>query len=158
MEEKENQAKSIYELVCKFFDEIGCHYTREDENLVVRCTVQGDDLPIECIFNVSADRQILRFLSFLPFKVPKEKIVDMAIAITSVNDHIVNGAFCLDLSDGTIAFRIAESYIDSILGKGQIDYIFHVSANTIDDYNDKFFMISKGLLSVDKFIEDDYKG
>jgi hypothetical protein len=102
---------------------------------------------------VRDERQVVQLISPMPFRVPDDKIIDLAVAIAKVNDRLLNGSFDLDLSTGRISFRITESYIDSILGKGLFEYLLVVAMHTVDDYNDKFMMISKGLISIENFLE-----
>ena len=43
-----------------------------------------------------------------------------------------------------IMFRMTSSSGESILGEDLFEYVILVSARTVDDYNDKFLMLSKG--------------
>lgn len=137
------------------YDEKGYHYERHDDDLVVTCTVSGDDLPMQILFTVRDDRQIVQLMSPMPFVVPDEKRFDMALATTIVNDRLVDGSFDFDLGDGKCAFRLTASYIGSILGKELFEYMLMVSAATIDEYNDKFFMIAKNMMTLEQFLESD---
>jgi hypothetical protein len=49
------------------------------------------------------------------------------------------------------------SYIESLLGEAVFKYMLACAAQTIDAYNDRFFMLSKGMLSVEQFIEMEAK-
>ncbi len=91
----------------------------------------------------------------MPFKVPEDKISEMAIAVAVANNGLRDGSFDFDVSDGKILFRMTACYIDSILGKELYRMMLIVSSNTIDRYNDKFLMLSKGIVSLEQFIESD---
>ena len=158
-EENENNqvAQELYEGIISMFDEQGYRYTREDENLLVRCTLKGEDIPMDFIFVVRADKKVIQVYSPLPFTISEDKRSDIALALTYINDHLVNGSFDMDLSEGRICFRQTTCYIDSILGKGLFEYMLMVSAHTTDDYNDKILMIEKGMLTVEQFIESEEK-
>jgi hypothetical protein len=67
----------------------------------------------------------------------------------------VDGCFDYDLSDGQILFRLTSSYRDSLLSEALFEYMVMVSASTIDKYNDRFFMLAKGMISLEQFIEMD---
>ena len=67
----------------------GWHYERDEETLVVKSGVQGDDLPIQFLIVVNAEKELVQFLSKLPFSVREEKRVDLAVAICIAN----NGMF-----------------------------------------------------------------
>lgn len=73
----------------------------------------------------------------------------MAVA----NYGLVNGAFDYDISDGEICFRMSQSYRESILGAEVCNYMLLASMHTIDKYNDRFMMLSKGMIDLQKFVE-----
>lgn len=149
---KRQMGQNVYDTICKMFDEKGFHYKRFDEDLAINCTVRGDDIPMELIFMVRADRQIVQLHSPMPFTVPEDKRVDIALATTVVNNMLIDGSFDFDFSKGKISFRLTASYIESILGKELFEYMLMVSAATIDEYNDKFMMMAKGMMSFEQFL------
>ena len=154
-EDLKKMGQNMYETICAMYDDKGFHYERHDEDHVITCTVNGDDIPMDILFAVRDERQIVQLLSPMPFRVPEDKRVEMALAITVVNDKLIDGSFDYDLSKGRISFRLTASYIESILGKELFEYMLMVSAATVDEYNDKFLMISKGLLSFDQFLANE---
>ena len=151
--EKKMMGQTVYDTICKMFDDMNYHYEKKEAELVINCKVQGDDIPMDIIFVVLADRQIVQLISPMPFRVAEDKRVDVALAATMVNDRLVDGSFDFNLNNGRIAFRLTASYIESILGKELFEYMLMVSATTIDAYNDKFLMIAKGMLSLEQFAE-----
>lgn len=152
-EAKKLTGQNVYETICKMFDDLSYHYERHDEDLVITCTVKGEDIPMDILFAVRDDRQIVQLISPMPFTVPEDKRIDIALAITVVNDMLVDGSFDFDMAKGRVSFRLTASYIESILGKELFEYMLMVSATTIDEYNDKFLMIAKGMISFDQFLE-----
>ncbi len=154
-EELRKMGDEVYETVCAMFDDKGFHYDRHDEDHVIHCIVSGEDIPMEILFDVLDKRQLVRLISPMPFQVPDDKRVDIALAITAVNDRLADGSFDFDMAKGRISFRLTESYIESILGKQLFEYMLMVSASTIDDYNDKFLMISKGVMTLEQFLASD---
>lgn len=150
-EELEKMGKTVYETICAMLDEKGYRYQRHDDEYYVSCGLIGEDLPMDMILAVHPERQIVRLISPIPFTVPEDKRVDIALATTVVNDRIVDGSFDFDLSKGRICFRCTASYIESILGKELFSYMLHISASTVDEYNDKFLMICKGIVSFEDF-------
>jgi len=146
--------QNVYETICKMFDDRGFRYERHDEDLVITSTVSGEDIPMDMLFIVRPERQIVQLLSPLPFKIPDEKTVDLALAVTHANDGLIDGSFDFDMAKGRIDFRLTSSYIESILGKELFEYMLMVSAHTVDEYNDKFMMIAKGMYSLEDFIKN----
>ena len=154
-ERKQKLAQNVYSNICSMFEEMNFNHERDDENLVIRSTVHGDDIPMDIVIIVNQDSQTVSFFSPMPFKVPDDKISEMAIAIAIANNGLRNGSFDFDISDGKILFRMTACYIDSILGKELYRMMLIVSSNTIDRYNDKFLMLSKGMISLEQFAESD---
>lgn len=154
-ERKQKLAQNVYSNICSMFEDMNFNHERDDENLVIRSTVHGDDIPMDIVIIVNQDSQTVSFFSPMPFKVPDDKISEMAIAIAIANNGLRNGSFDFDISDGKILFRMTACYIDSILGKELYRMMLIVSSNTIDRYNDKFLMLSKGMISLEQFAESD---
>ncbi len=153
-EETKAMGQNVYETICAMFDQKGYHYERHDDDHFITCTVTGDDLPMDIIFVVRDERQIVQLISPMPFKIPEDKRVDTALALTAINDNLIDGSFDFDMSEGRVSFRLTASYIESILSKDLFEYMLMVSATTVDEYNDKLFMMAKGMLSFDQFIEN----
>lgn len=108
---------------------------------------------IEFIIRVNPRNELVSFFSKLPFNVEEDKRIDVALAICAVNYWLADGSFDYDLSDGSILFRLTSSYKESTLGEALFEYMVVVSAATVDNYNDKFFMMSKGMMTYQQFIE-----
>lgn len=154
-EAKMKMGQNVYETICAMFDELEYKYERHDDDLVITCSVRGDDLPMDILFAVRPKRQIVQLISPMPFNVPEDKRFDIALATTVVNNRLVDGSFDFNMANGKVSFRLTASYIESILGKELFQYMLMVSASTIDAYNDKFFMISKNMMSFEQFLESD---
>jgi hypothetical protein len=56
--------------------------------------------------------------------------------------------------DGSIVFRLTSSYLNSEISEDLLEYVLMVSAATVDEYNDKFLMLAKGMINIQKFLED----
>ena len=147
------KAKEIFGALVDMLDTRDWKYEKFEEDLVIKSGIKGEDLPIEFIVVVKPKNQVVQLLSRLPFQIPEEKRVDAAIAICVANNGLVDGSFDYDITEGNITFRLTSSYRESTLGADLFEYMILVSAGTIDDYNDKFFMIAKDMMSVQQFIE-----
>lgn len=108
---------------------------------------------MDILFDVRDERRIVILISIMPFKIPEDKKIEVMLAITYVNNRLIDGSFDFDIESGIIVFRLTASFIESILGKELFEYMLMVSASTIDNYNDKFMMISKGIMSFKQFLE-----
>lgn len=154
-EELKKIGQNVYETICAMFDNKGYHYERHDDDHVISCTVGGEDIPMDILFVVRDERQLVQLISPMPFRVSEDKRIDIALATTVINDRLVDGSFDFDMAEGRISFRLTTSYIESILGKELFEYMLMVSASTIDEYNDKFLMISKGMISFEQFLDSE---
>lgn len=147
------QAKSVYDTICKSLDARGWKYTEHADDLVITCGARGEDLPVDIILRVNPRAQVVSLFSPMPYKIAEDKRVEAALAVCIANYGLINGSFDYDLSDGEIRFRLVSSYRESILSEALFNYMIVVSAGTVDDYNDKFLMVSKGIMSVEDFIK-----
>ena len=147
------KAKEVFDALVNMLDTRDWKYDKFEEDLVIKSGIKGEDLPIEFLIVVKPNNQVVQLLSRLPFQIPEDKRVDAAIAICVANNGLVDGSFDYDISDGDITFRLTCSYRESYLSADLFEYMILVSAGTIDDYNDKFFMIAKDMMTVSQFIE-----
>lgn len=147
------RAKETFETLCLMLDKRGWKYDKHEDDLTIKSGVKGDDLPIEFIMRVNPKNQIVSFISWLPFKVEESKRIDVALATCVANYGLADGSFDIDLSDGEIIFRLTSSFRDSALGEDLFEYMLMVSASTVDLYNDRLFMVAKGVMTLQQFIE-----
>ena len=149
---KLEQAKITFATLCQTLDTHDWRYKKDEENLTIDCSAQGDDLPMEIRVDVDAERQIVILISHLPFVVQEDKRLDMAIAVSAINNALVDGCFDYDLATGHMFFRMTNSFMESKLGEGAFSYMIFCSCQTIDEYNDKLLMLAKGMLSIEQFL------
>ena len=158
-EEKEiRQAQATYDTLCEMLKERDWHYESDEDNFTIMCGARGEDLPMEIRIQVDPERLIVTLLSQMPFSVPEDKRVEMALAVSAINFSLVDGSFDYNFVDGTMLFRMTSSYRESLVGKDMFEYMLYVSCKTIDDYNDKLLMIIKEKMTLEdlvKFIAED---
>lgn len=152
-ERKIKAAKATYDVLCKKLDDMNWKYDKIEENYVIKSGVRGDDLPIEFIIAVEPDTQIVRLLSKLSFDIAEEKRIDAAIAVCAANNGLVAGNFDYDILKGEIIFRMTNDFRESLLSGEVFEFMIIVGTEIIDRYNDRFFMLSKGMLKVEEFIQ-----
>ena len=149
------KARAVYNTLIKMLDSRDWKYEKHEDKLLIKSGIQGDDLPVEYIMLVNPRNEVVQFLSSLPFKMPEDKRVDGALAVCVANYGLVDGSFDYDLTDGEIRYRLTSSYRDSELSPEVFEYMMMVAASTVDNYNDKFFMLSKGMITIQQFIEQE---
>lgn len=145
-------AQQVYQTLCNTLDARGWKYGKEEEKLLVHFGVRGEDIPMNFVIVVDADRQLVRLMSPLPFKMCEEKRMEGAIATCVVNYGMADGSFDYDLSDGKIVFRMTVSFRESQLGEGLFQYMIDCSCAMADKYNDRLLALDKGLMSLSDFI------
>lgn len=151
-QEKLVQAKATFATLCSTLENEDWHYTKDEQALTIECSARGEDLPMELTVKVDADRMLIVLLSRIPFAIQEDKRLDVAIAVSAVNNRLVDGCFDYDVTSGKMFFRMTNSFIDSKIGEDVFTYMLYCSCQTIDDYNDKFLMIAKGMLSIRQFL------
>lgn len=147
-------AKEAFALLCKTFDDKGMKYDKEEDKLFAHIGVSGEDIPMDFFVQCDAERQLVKVISFLPFKMCEEKRIEGAIATSYVNYQIADGSFDYNFADGKIAFRMTSSFRESLIGAELFDYMVGCSIFTVDRYNDQFLMLNKGMLSIEDFIKN----
>ena len=152
-EKKMELAKQVYQTLCRAIEKREWKYDKNEEGLIVNFGVNGDDVPMQFLILVDAERQLIRVMSPLPFKMSESNRMEGAIAACAASFALADGSFDYDLSDGTVLFRMTASFRESLIGEGLFQYLISCSCATIDKYNDQFLALDKGIVSITDFIE-----
>lgn len=151
---KMERAKKAYATLCEALDARNWKYEKVEDDLLVHFSVNGDDLPIQYIIFIDAERQLVRLLSHMPFDMAEDKRIDGAIATCHATYGLRDGSFDYDLSDGKIVYRMTSAFLDNEVPVSVIQYMIDFTGAVVDKYNDKFFALNKGFLTIEKFLED----
>lgn len=146
-----NQAEIAFDTLCETLNEMGWTYGKEDR-FTIETGAAGDDIPMILKITIDPDRQLISLLSPFEFTVPEEKRIEVAAAICAINYMLVDGNFDYNVGNGRIIFRITSSIINSLVSKEVFKYLILVSCKTIDDYNDKLLLLSKGEITLESFL------
>lgn len=146
------RAKDLYDRMCKYLEEKGWKFKKEEDDLVIHFRVSGDDIPMIMILQIDSDRELIRLTSPIPFNFEDDKRIDGAIATCYVSNKLTDGSFDYDIRDGSVAFRMTASFANSDIGTDLIAYMIACSLFTVDEYNDKFLALNKGMISITDFI------
>lgn len=152
-EKKMELAKQVYQTLCEAIERREWNFGKDEERLLVHFGVSGDDIPMQFILIVDAERQLIRLMSPMPFKMSESKRMEGAIATCAASFGMADGSFDYDLSDGTIVFRMTASFRESLIGEGLFQYMISCSCAMVDKYNDQFLALDKGIMSITDFIE-----
>lgn len=146
-------ARATMKTLCEALDDKGWRYEKDEEEMTVSCKVKGDDFPMHLQIRILAEKQLVVLHSFMSFSVPENRRKAIAVAISVANDGLHLGGFDYKYSDGTILYRITASFMESLLGKGLFTEMIDRACYTIDEYNDKFFIVTKTDMDYDKIVE-----
>ena len=145
-------AQATFATLCQTLDKNDWRYRKDEDALKIECGAQGDDLPMEITVDVDAERMLVLLLSHLPFVIQEDKRLDVAIAVSAINNELVDGCFDYDIASGHMFFRMTNSFMESKLGEEAFAYMLFCSCQVIDEYNDKFLMLAKGMVSIEQFL------
>ncbi len=149
------EAERVFDAFKSYLTERGMKFETFDQDLVIKITVRGEDLPQPTIIRVMEDRDIVQILSPVPYNMPEDKRPDAAIAAAVANYGLINGSFDFDMRDGEIRYRITHYYKDTVVTRNQVEYLLNCIWFTTDRYNDRFFMLGMGKMTLQEFIEAD---
>lgn len=146
-------AQATFATLCKSLDDNDWSYKKNEEKMTIECGAQGDDLPMDFTIAVDADRMTVVLLSHLPFKIQEDKRLEAAVAVCAINNVCVDGCFDYDVAGGHLFFRMTNNFLESVLSEEVFRYMLLLSCQFVDKYNDRFLMLSKGMLSLEQFLE-----
>ncbi len=149
---KISRAKTVYAQLCSVLDDRNWKYSKNDQRLMIDLTVHGEDIPMQFVMFVDADRQLFRVLSPMPFKFEADKLIDGAVAACVATYGLADGSFDYDIKNGCIFFKQTYSFIDGEMSSEVLDYMINWACSCVDAYNDKFEALSKGDISVSDFV------
>jgi hypothetical protein len=152
-EKNVKSAYEVYQTLCTMLDDLNLKYSRDDESFAIQVGIQGEDFPVRMHIRVNPGKSLISVLSQLPFSVPEDKRIEMSVAVSMANYLLVDGSFDYNIGEGDILFRLTSSYLDSLIGKELLQYMLMVSYKTIDNFNDKFFMLMKEKMTLDEFAQ-----
>lgn len=151
-QKKLEQAKETFATVCSVLDRMEVHYDKREEDLRALFSARGEDLPLDISIKVDVERQVVLLVSAIPFSIQEDRRLELAVAISAVNYLIIDGCFDYDIKTGDVWFRFTNSFFDSKLDGEVFEYMLHLTFSIVDKYNDKFLMLAKGMISLDKFL------
>lgn len=147
------KALEIYDILCRTLEAQDWPYEKIKDELMIKCNVRGEDLPMEVFVYVDAGRHVVRLFSPLPVIVPEDNRLNVAVAVSAVNNRLVDGNFDYDVTNGRIHYRKTHSYLESTIGQERFVYMLYSSVSMIDRYNDKFLMLAKDMISLGQFLD-----
>lgn len=156
--ERMDLAKKNFNILIAMLEQQKLKYTIEQNRQDfshVRIRFTGEDLPMDLHLLFRPERQMVSLFSPMPFVIPEARRQEAAIAVTAANHGLADGSFDLNLSDGTVRFRLTAAFMDTTLSPALFEYLLYVAADTIDRYNDRLLALSEGTMTLEAFLETD---
>ena len=143
-------ARKQFNTLIDMMNSNGLKFTKHEDDLSISSGFITEDLPVEYFIRIDAEIEMAVFISKLPFTMPEEKRVDGAIAVCIANNNgVVNGSFDYNIASGEIYFKMAAPFCGGVdLSQDVFHMLTFVGTSTVNAYNDKLFMISKGMMTV----------
>lgn len=152
-QQRSKNTDAVFKTLCETLDDRHWKYDKHPEDSVVHFTVGGDDIPMEFVVYIDSEKELVRMMSQLPFAFSEEKRIEGAIATCQATYKLADGSFDYDFKTGRVLFRLTSSFRGSLISKELIAYMIDCSCYTVDEYNDKFLMIDKGVLAIEDFFK-----
>jgi hypothetical protein len=89
-------AKIMYNRVKEALDNMGWTYDENESKLNITTGAGGKDLNIDIDIYVEAEKHIVTVLSMLPIDVPEDLRIDLSLAVSLINNRLVDGSFDYD--------------------------------------------------------------
>ena len=149
---KRERADAVFKCYCDFLDGKNFKYQRDESERSIILQITGEDFPMTTLFKVEEEHERTFVFSKIPFEAQKEKLTDLIMATTFINQVLAIGAFCVDTENLYCSFESNEIYTG--FGGFNAEYAERViisAFSAIEKYNDKLFAINKGLMTVRDF-------
>ncbi len=146
-------AQKIYNTVCNTLDGMKLTYEKHEKDLVITLGHRGDDMNHSILIVVNAKQNVITIIEQLPFKIDKEKALDMCVAICYINKNLVSGGFTYDF-DSNISFEITQFYNDREINEAFIERMLMTLVVTVEEYDDKLLALNKGYMKVTDFLTE----
>ncbi len=158
MDQNLTEAKRVYETLCASMDEKGWKYEKNEENLAVVTGTGTDDLPIELAMIVEPQAQLVTLLSRLPIEVPEDKMADICVALTAINDRLLIGSFDYYLKTQQIFFRSSLSFRGALLDREVFFAQLMTSCEAIDRFDLPLKGLAEGMITITELLDLVTKG
>ena len=147
------QAKEVYEVLCRTLDEMQWEYTKNEE--ILHVSVKTPEAVIRRRFGLMVNQKnaVVSLVLLMPFPVPKEKQREMALAINLLNNSLHYGSFLYALDERCLYYRVTNGFLDCKLGKGLFERMIRLSVVIIDDYYTQLEALASDEMTLEAFID-----
>ena len=149
-----SKAQEMYELVLSVIKRKKWDVDERPDDLELALNLEGEDLPIAMNIRIKERLEAISIFCNLPFEMTEENRMSVAAAINFVNGNLDEGNFDFNLKTGDIGFRNTALYSEgSIISDKLVDHMLDVTVQTLNRFTAGFFVLSKGMISLEQFLE-----
>ncbi len=134
------RAEEIYDVLCRVLEKNEIPYDKTSGKSVV-CRVSGRGGDIRMSFCADISKMLVTVYAPVARHIPEERISDLSLALCMLNHKIQDGAFCLDMTDGILYYRMTCSYYNSIPQTDSFVYMLSGTAEAVDAYRSRLLRI-----------------
>lgn len=150
---KTKDAARVYRAICSVLDEKKRTYEKNKKELSVCFQKNCDDIEASFEMRVDTERQLVTLTAMLPFCMSEEKRAEGVLATCKASCGMTIGHFNYDATDGSLSFRITESFVDCTIDQGVFDEMIICASAMIAEYGGKFLALDKGTADLSVFDE-----
>lgn len=146
-------ARFVFDTICKMLDDAGLAYESNPDKLHVFSGSKTEVASFDFYITVLEDKEIVLLLSRFPIRIPPEKSVDIALAVSILNNIVNNGCFDYNILAGTVIFRMTTSFSNSLISPEAFKYMFFTAFDSVDYVKDKLIAVADGDISIEEFYD-----
>ncbi len=150
--QKELEAQNILQKFVELLDENELVYETSDDELAVSLAIKDGDFFAELYFIPHVENETVMMISPLDFNVPEERMRDMAVAVSYLNNHIVNGFFDYDIEDGKLSFRTTIPYQRSKISQTVLACSMLINFVSVREYHELLKDLARNQMSLNEFL------
>ena len=145
-----------YETLCAAMDKLDWNYKKHGDELSVTFDVLYEDIPMKFIFSIDPRTKNVVMISPLPFTVTDESFYNVAYAAATVSSGLYDGTFCYNMARRELLFKMSLSYFEGDIDEKVFMYMVSCSISTVERFNDKFYELNNGRITIESFLKNMY--
>lgn len=128
-----SRSTASYALLCEVLAHNDIPYERIDD-WCVTCLVGGRGGDIRLNFTVDMSKMLITLYAPTVRHIPESRLTDMTLAVCMLNHQLSDGAFCVDMANGLLYFKLTVSFYNHEPSADAYSYMLSVAADTVERY------------------------
>ncbi len=131
-----SRSAASYALLCDVLTHNDIPYERIDD-WCVTCLVGGHGGDIRLNFTVDPSKMLITLYAPIVRHIPEQRLTDMTLAVCMLNHRLSDGAFCIDMANSLLYFKLTVSFYNSEPLADDYAYMLSVAADTVEHYRQR---------------------